>query len=214
MTELSCIKKTSVRFLGLRNYQEIADLQTSVSGQLRATQNIEIWGIEFQPIITLGIRGEAGDVTSLQNQIPVVRTDRGGQATLHNPGQLVIYPMLDLKAHGVGVRDFVCMLIRATSAVLKTFGIDSHSKGAPGVYTSQGKIAFIGIRLDRGVVRHGISINIMNELAPFNCIKSCGVSAAAMDKVQNHTNEALDVESFFDRWVIAFENEFKLVRLN
>ncbi len=210
MTELNYTKSTSVHFLGLVNYQDISVQQVRLAERIRSTQDIEILGMEFHSVITLGIRGEASDLQVEQKEIPIVRTDRGGQATLHNPGQLVIYPTMDLKAHGIGVRDFVCMLIRATSAVLKAYGIESNSVGAPGVYTSKGKIAFIGIRLDRGVVRHGISINLSNELSAFSNIRSCGVTAAMLDRVQNHTRTTLDMSSIFDKWVIGFQKELAL----
>lgn len=199
------------RYLGLCAYHEVAERQKRVAEKIRNTRSIYIYGMQFEPVITLGVRGHfEQDLLNTQSDIPIVKTDRGGQATMHTPGQLVIYPCLDLKQHRLGVKDFVCLIVKTTGNVLKTFGIETNQGESPGLYTARGKIAFIGIRVDRGVVRHGIAINVGNELAAFGSIRSCGISGAAVDKMQNYREgETFDLGLLFQQWVEAFEYQFK-----
>ncbi|MBL7543751.1 MAG: lipoyl(octanoyl) transferase LipB [Bdellovibrionaceae bacterium] len=205
------------RYLGLCSYQQVALEQQSRAGRIRGTSEMCVLGMEFESVITLGVRGDQSqDVLFERSEakaeaIPVVQTDRGGQATLHTPGQLVIYPMMDLKVHGIGVRDFVCMVVKATSAVLKGYGITSFSGPAPGLYTSQGKIAFLGIRVDQGVVRHGLAINVCNDLSYFASIRSCGVNSARVDRVSNYGLKD-DLETIFKKWTTEFEAQKKLLQ--
>jgi len=205
----------SSEFMGLQAYPDVVAKQLELVGTVSRTKNIHVLGLEFKPVITLGVRGRADeDLAHVDSSIPVVQTDRGGQATMHTPGQLVVYPMIDLKIYGIGVRDFVCVLSKATSATLKHYGIESFSSDeAPGLYTMRGKIAFIGIRLDRGVVRHGLSLNVSNDLAQFSAIRSCGVSSAAIDRVNNYeTTLSVDLNSVFQKWMIEFQRELDLVQ--
>lgn len=201
------------KYLGLKKYLEVDSLQNKLSAKIRHTKSVEVLGMEFEPVITLGIRGNQGcDLIRPQSEtpIPIVTTDRGGQATLHGPGQLVIYPIMDLKEYGLGARDFVCLIHRATSRLLKFYGIDTQSGPAPGLYTDVGKIAFLGIRIDRGVVKHGLAINISNDLGNFNFIKSCGVFSASLDKLQNYSPEAvINLAVVFKKWVTEFEMELE-----
>lgn len=215
-TGLSSTSNLNSKFLGLQKYQDVLALQAERVRAIRGTKAIQIFGMEFQPVITLGVRGDLkNDLAWPRADIPIVQTDRGGQATMHTPGQLVVYPMIDLKTYGIGVRDFVCIITRATSAILKKHGIESFSTEAPGLFTVRGKIAFIGIRLDRGVVRHGLSLNVNNDLASFESIRSCGVSAAMHDRVRDYrasSSEGVDLAMVFHAWVVEFERELDLVQ--
>lgn len=200
-------------FLGLQSYQDILEQQLLLAESIRGTRAIHVLGLEFSPVITLGVRGSRQDdlAVNIQTDIPVVQTDRGGQATMHTPGQLVVYPMIDLKSYGVGVRDFVCVLTKATAALLKTYGIESKQGESPGLYTMYGKIAFLGIRLDRGVVRHGLALNVSNDTAYFNSIRSCGVTSAKLDRVQNYESN-LELATLFHIWTKEFKRELDLVQ--
>lgn len=217
MTELNSINSGQLKaeFIGLQDYEAVLAQQLNLVEFIRGTQSIHVLGLEFRPVITLGVRGRKDkDLARHDNHIPVVPTDRGGQATLHTPGQLVIYPMIDLKAYGLGVRDFVCMISKGTADLLRHYGIESFSADeAPGLYTATGKIAFMGIRLDRGVVRHGLSLNVSNDLSHFSAIRSCGVASAAIDRVKNYeTKLSLDLNSVFQKWVIEFKHQLDLVQ--
>ncbi len=218
MTELNStnFENLSAEFLGLQDYSDVLAKQLELVDTVRGTKTIRVLGLEFKPVITLGVRGRREDdlAESVDVSIPVVKTDRGGQATMHMPGQLVVYPMMDLKTYGIGVRDFVCVLSKATAATLNHYGIEAFSSDeAPGLYTVRGKIAFIGIRLDRGVVRHGLSLNVSNDIGQFGAIRSCGVTSAAVDKMADYkTSLPMDLNSVFQNWMIEFQRELDLVQ--
>jgi lipoyl(octanoyl) transferase len=109
---------------------------------------------------------------------------RGGQATLHTPGQLVIYPCVHLTRIGIGVREYVSLLERTTQNFLKDLRIESTpNPEEPGLYTKKGKIAFFGIRVTHAITSHGIAINVTNDLSLFKLIRSCGVEGETFDSV-------------------------------
>ena len=136
----------------------------------------ELWLVEHDPVFTLGQAGKPEHVL-MPGDIPVLKVDRGGQVTYHGPGQLVAYPLLDLKRLGIGVREYVC---RIEQAIIDTLaGWDIHAQrreGAPGVYVDSGaKIASLGIRVRRGCTFHGLAFNVAGEsTAAFARINPCG----------------------------------------
>lgn len=135
----------------------------------------ELWLVEHAPVFTLGQAGKPEHVL-MPGDIPVVHVDRGGQVTYHGPGQLVAYPLLDLKRLKIGVRDYVCKIEQAVIDTLDEWNIGAARKeGAPGVYVNGAKIASLGIRVRRGRCFHGLAFNITNEcLPPFARINPCG----------------------------------------
>lgn len=172
--------------------QEEALLQVEESGQM------QIHGFEFDPVVTLGVRGKKDkDLMGLLEGFEVVSTKRGGEATIHNPGQLVIYPVVPIRKMKMGVSDYVCLLTKATKSFLKSFEIDSITKEEPGLYTDKGKIALFGIQVKRGITQHGIAINISNDLSCFEAIRVCGVSDQSMDRIENHSSNINLEESLF-----------------
>ncbi len=196
------------QWLGLQPYEEVEKFQKDHILHIKDSRKILVLGMEFEPIVTLGIRANP-DVDLLGKELPVYITDRGGQATLHSPGQLVIYPMLCLKAHDLGVKAFVEKLMATTTACLKKIGIEaSYSPQEPGIYTNRGKIAFCGLKIDQSVVRHGISINISNDLDLFAGIRSCGHRRASLDRVSHYY--LIEIHDFFKLWMSEFEKHFPL----
>jgi lipoyl(octanoyl) transferase len=135
----------------------------------------EHWLLEHDPVFTLGQAGKPEHVLA-PGDIPVVRTNRGGQVTYHGPGQLVAYPLLDLKRLKLGVRDYVCKIEQAVIDTLADWNIHAARKdGAPGVYVNGAKIASLGIRVRRGCTFHGLAFNIAGESTPpFARINPCG----------------------------------------
>ena len=118
--------------------------------------------------------------------IPVVRIDRGGQVTYHGPGQLVAYPLLDLRRAALGVRDLVCALEHAVVRHAAGFGIEARTEaGAPGVYVAQAKLASVGIRIRRGSSYHGLALNVKMDLGPFRRINPCGYPGLAMTQLSS-----------------------------
>lgn len=134
----------------------------------------EIWCLQHPPVYTLGLNGQRRHVLSAGG-VPLVKTDRGGQATYHGPGQLVVYVLFDLKRGNVGVREFVGKLEQAVIDMLAGYGIEAaRRRGAPGVYVRRRKIAALGIRVKQGRSYHGIAVNVDMDLRPYEGIDVCG----------------------------------------
>lgn len=144
----------------------------------------EIWFLEHPPVFTLGLAGKMEHILAPGN-IPVIHIDRGGQVTYHGPGQLVVYPLLDLRRLGLGVRALVETIENSVIDTLREFGIDALSKReAPGVYTRDGrKLASLGLRVRRGCSYHGLAFNVAMDLEPFGRINPCGYAGLQMSQV-------------------------------
>jgi len=163
----------------------------------------EIWLVEHPPVYTLGLAGRAEHVLT-PGDIPVVKTDRGGQVTYHGPGQAVAYVMLDLKRLGIGAKELVRRLEASAIEVLDGYGLRGHRRdGMPGVYVDDAKICAIGLRISRGCSYHGLAMNVDVDLAPFSRIDPCGYPGLAatrladlgvgdkIDAVQHRLGESL-----------------------
>jgi len=134
----------------------------------------ELWVVEHDPVFTLGQAGKPEHVLA-PGDIPVLQVDRGGQVTYHGPGQLVVYPLLDLRRLHIGVRDYVCRIEQAIIDTLDEWNIlGQRREGAPGVYVGGAKVAALGIRVRRGCTFHGLSFNVAMDLEPFHRINPCG----------------------------------------
>lgn len=144
----------------------------------------EIWFLEHPPVFTLGLAGKAEHVLTPGN-IPVIHIDRGGQVTYHGPGQLLVYPLIDLKRLRLGVRALIEAIENSVIATLKEFDIAALSKReAPGVYTQDGrKLASLGLRVRRGCSYHGLAFNVAMDLEPFSRINPCGYAGLQMTQV-------------------------------
>ncbi|PIS11365.1 MAG: lipoyl(octanoyl) transferase, partial [Bdellovibrio sp. CG10_big_fil_rev_8_21_14_0_10_47_8] len=194
-------------YFGLMSYDQSMKIQKQCYELVQGSGFPVVLGFEYYPVITLGLRAQAGqelmgDHRLLKEQgFEIVETDRGGQATLHSPGQLVIYPLVPLRKLGLGVRQFVEILEETTIQWLKSLKISSGRSEDAGVFTERGKIAFIGIRVLRGISCHGISINLSNDLSLFSAIRACGVSQRPLDSVSKQGHE-LNQKEAFDSWVL------------
>ena len=144
----------------------------------------ELWLVEHFPVFTLGQAGKKEHVLAAHD-IPLVQSDRGGQVTYHGPGQLVAYPLYDLKRLQMNTREFVVFLESALIKALAEYGIEAHgSREAPGVYVNDAKIASIGLRLKNDCTYHGIALNITNDLTPFSYINPCGIAGQKITSLQ------------------------------
>ncbi|WKD48764.1 lipoyl(octanoyl) transferase LipB [Microbulbifer spongiae] len=187
----------TVRNLARRDYETVWRAMSRYTDLRDASSADEIWCVEHEPVFT---QGQAGRAEHLLNtgDIPVVQVDRGGQVTYHGPGQLVVYPLLDLRRAKIGVRELVTALETATVAMLGVFGIAAAPRAdAPGVYLAEGqragnKIASIGLRVRRGCSFHGIAINIDMDLAPFLRINPCGYAGLQMVQMAELLQRAPD----------------------
>ncbi len=143
----------------------------------------ELWVVEHDPVFTLGQAGKDEHVLA-PGDIPVLHVDRGGQVTYHGPGQIVVYPLLDLRRLGIGVRDYVCRIEQAIIDTLDEWNIGAERlDGAPGVYVDGAKIAALGIRVRRGCSFHGLAFNVSLDLEPFHRINPCGYAGMQVTSV-------------------------------
>jgi lipoyl(octanoyl) transferase len=143
----------------------------------------QLWVVQHPPVYTLGLAGRPEHVLAPRS-IPVVKTDRGGQVTYHGPGQVVAYPMLDLRRAGFGVKELVRRLEQSVLDTLAAYGIEGRRReGMPGVYVGDAKIAAVGLRIARGCSYHGIALNADLDLEPFSRIDPCGYPGLASTRL-------------------------------
>jgi lipoyl(octanoyl) transferase len=165
---------TLVRDLGRHAYEPVWRGMQRFTDARHADTADEIWLVEHDPVFTLGQAGKPEHVL-MPGDIPVLKVDRGGQVTYHGPGQIVAYPLLDLKRLKVGVRDYVCRIEQAVIDTLEHWNIHAERRdGAPGVYVNGAKVAALGIRVRRGCTFHGLAFNIDMDLSPYHRINPCG----------------------------------------
>lgn len=140
----------------------------------------EIWFTEHPPVFTMGLNASEEHLLA-PGDIPVVQIDRGGQVTFHGPGQLMIYPLLDLKRRNLGVRTLVTALEQSVVDLAAEFDVPAASRAdAPGVYVEGDKLASVGLRIRRGCSFHGMALNIDVDLEPFSRINPCGYAELKM----------------------------------
>ncbi|MGD9172330.1 MAG: lipoyl(octanoyl) transferase LipB, partial [Candidatus Thiodiazotropha sp.] len=163
-----------VRQLGLQPYHTIWQAMQDYTNTRDASSPDQLWLLEHPPVFTLGQAGKTEHLLE-PGDIPVIKTDRGGQVTYHGPGQLIAYLMLDLRRAHIGVRSLVSHLEQAVISLLAEYGITATARrDAPGVYVAQHKIASLGLRVRRGCSFHGLSLNLDMDLTPFERIDPCG----------------------------------------
>jgi len=169
-----------LRWLGLAPYEPTWRAMQSQVETRGAEAPDELWFLEHPPVFTLGMNARAEHVLA-PGDIPVVHIDRGGQVTYHGPGQLVVYPLLDLDRLGLGVRALVDAIERALIATVAGFGLEAHSRRtAPGVYVGECKLASIGLRIRKHRSYHGLALNVAMDLEPFGRINPCGYAGLVM----------------------------------
>ena len=174
-----------IKDLNLVDYIDAWDLMKSNVSWRSATDQDEVWLAEHNPVYTLGHAANEEFIFD-DNDIPVVRTDRGGQITYHGPGQLMIYFLINLKRLGWGPKRLICELEGMVIELLERYGIHAQRKeGAPGIYVNEKKIASIGLKIKRGFCYHGISLNVDMDLKPFDGIVTCGIPALEVVQVSD-----------------------------
>ena len=175
-----------VRMLARAEYLPTWDAMRAFTRQRTPDTEDELWLVEHPPVFTLGQAGRREHLL-VPTDIPVIATDRGGQITYHGPGQVVAYPLLDLRRLGIFVKELVFRIEQATIQTLERFGVDARRvKGAPGVYVPYAasrasgefaglaKIAALGIKVANGRSYHGLALNVGMDLSPFSLINPCG----------------------------------------
>src|SRR6187551_3475494 len=204
----------SVKWLGRVEYEPTwREMQRITDTRDEHTPD-EIWLLEHPPVFTLGLNADASHVLAA-GDIPVVKIDRGGQVTYHGPGQLVVYPLIDIRRAGLGVRDLVTALERAVIGYCKSVGIDAECrKNAPGVYVSGQKIASVGLRIRRGASYHGLAFNVNMDLEPFQRINPCGYAGLQMTQLAALGQPDVTVESVGRAFVPFLQEALTSLRKN
>jgi lipoyl(octanoyl) transferase len=172
-----------VRHLGRVDYASTWHAMQRFTAERDAGCADEIWFLEHDPIFTLGMNARRAHLIA-PGEIPVLQIDRGGQVTYHGPGQLVVYPLVDLKRAALSVRDLVSALEGAVINYAAQLGIRAHRRdSAPGVYVDERKLASLGIRIRRGSSYHGLALNVDMDLEPFDRIDPCGYPGLKMTQL-------------------------------
>lgn len=206
-TASKSINKTfEAAYLGRIEFRKSVRLQEDLLQLALQSKSGFIIGLEHPAVLTLGHRAEAAlEVLSLSD-LPIERVSRGGLATVHAEGQLVIYPVLNLRELNLGVREYVCLLLKTTSELLNSLGVDSViDENTVGVFTHTGKIAFCGVQVKNGVSQHGISLNVRNDLSLFKSIRSCGIREPNFDRLCDH-DVNMTLQEVFSRWMEIFRS--------
>ena len=163
-----------VRELGRQPYEPVWRAMQRFTDMRDENTADEIWLVEHDPVFTLGQAGKPEHVLAA-GDIPVIHVDRGGQVTYHGPGQIVAYPLFDLKRMKTGVRQYVCRIEQSMIDTMAEWNIHAERKqGAPGVYVAGAKVGALGIRVRRGCTFHGLAFNIAMDLEPWHRINPCG----------------------------------------
>ena len=173
--------------LGYRPYLPVWEAMRELTDTRDENTADQFWLVEHEPVFTQGQAGKPEHLL-MPGDIPVVNTDRGGQVTYHGPGQVVLYPLLDVRRGKIGVRDLVTALENAVIDVLDAYGVRGWAKSdAPGVYVEtamgEAKIASLGLRIRRGASYHGVALNVDGDLSPFARINPCGYAGMQVTRL-------------------------------
>ncbi|MDP2228112.1 MAG: lipoyl(octanoyl) transferase LipB [Moraxellaceae bacterium] len=178
-----------VRQLGLADYSNTWTAMRHFTDTRTPDTPDELWLLQHPPVFTLGQAGKPEHVLDA-GDIPLVKTDRGGQVTYHGPGQITGYCLVDLKRAGLGARDFVERIEDALVDVLVAEGIPANAdRDAHGVYVLRKKIASLGLRIRKGCSYHGFALNVDMDLDPYSRINPCGYRGLKMTQVKDFLRE-------------------------
>ena len=203
-----------VEWLGRVAYDRAAALQEQIRHQVLDGGEERLLLLEHDPVVTLGRGAKAADIldaASLEKLgVTISQSSRGGQVTYHGPGQIVAYPLLDLRRLKLGVRELVHRIEQALIDTLAEWNIAGvRRQGAPGVYVGDAKIAALGLRVRRGCTFHGLAFNVAMDLAPFHRINPCGYAGLQVTQMLDlgGPSRLADVE---DVLIVELGREFGL----
>lgn len=224
------MKETQFCDLGLRDYREVWEMQEATLERAKkqklqgeVTSNY-LFFVEHLPVYTLGRSGKeanmlAGALQLRAKKAELIRVDRGGDITFHGPGQLVVYPVLDLENFGWGVKNYIERLEEVVIRTLAFYGIESgRVAGATGVWLEQGtsrerKICAIGVKCSRYITMHGFALNVNTDLDYFNLIHPCGFVDKGVTSMQQELNRTIELDEVkqqvLKQFSVIFEMKFK-----
>jgi len=191
--------RLSLRRLGLAAYEPVWREMQAFTDSRDENSGDELWVVQHPAVFTQGQAGKAEHVLA-PGDIPVIQVDRGGQVTYHGPGQIVAYPLVDIRRKGIGVREFVNRIEEAIIGVLALYGVRGERlAGAPGIYVNGDKVASLGLRVRRGCTFHGLAFNVDMDLEPFQRINPCGY--AGLQVTQLSALAPVDFQQVEDRLI-------------
>ena len=212
-----------VESCGLVDYREAHRRQLELVERLHVNENEEdrCLVLEHPAVFTLGRNGSTGHIGVsseflADRNIDVIRVERGGEVTYHGPGQLVCYPLVNLKRRGLSVIEFVGLLESIMQSVTREFGLEARADARNrGIYVNEGKIGSIGIAVKRGISFHGLALNVDLDLTPFSWINPCGLNGVAMTSMARELNQKIDLDQvrqvLIDTVTQALENRLSLI---
>ena len=211
--------RCSYKWLGQVDYGRAWDIQARlVSDRTKEKRNHSVLFLEHPPTYTLGRGGNTDHLLITEDRLKelgavMYRTDRGGDITFHGPGQLVGYPILDLKQLGIGIKTYVRGLEEVLIRALSVSGVNGERlPGFPGVWVRDEKVAAIGVRLNRNrITSHGFALNVNNDLAYFSNIIPCGIRDKKVTTLKRLTNRAVQPVDILKDVVAAFGEVFSLI---
>jgi lipoyl(octanoyl) transferase len=184
-----------VRSKGITSYQKTWEEMKSFTEKREPDTPDELWLLQHKNVFTYGLSGKTEHLLN-ETEIPVIKSDRGGQITYHGPGQLIIYCLIDIKRLGIGIKKIISLIEQSLIELLSNYGICANTiKGAPGVYVEGAKIAALGLKVKHGRTYHGLSLNIDMDLAPFALINPCGYPGLKVTQMRDLTDNALSMNN-------------------
>jgi lipoyl(octanoyl) transferase len=173
----------TIRWLGRQDYLPCWQAMQRYTQSRQENQADEIWLLEHHSVYTQGQNGKPEHILAPGN-IPIIKTDRGGQVAYHGPGQLMVYTLIDIKRKKLNVREFVCRLEQSVIDLLATHHVEAYAKReAPGIYIGEKKICSLGLRIRKGCTYHGLALNVAMDLEPYQRINPCGFSDLKMTQL-------------------------------
>jgi lipoyl(octanoyl) transferase len=179
----------AIRHFGQVDYEPCLDAMREFTAAREDDTEDEIWIVEHPPVYTLGLAGKREHLLR-ETTIPVIKTDRGGQITYHGPGQLILYPLVNLRRRKINVRQMVRMIEQSVVHWLASLGVVAYgSSERPGVYVTiadtETKMASLGLKIKNGCSYHGVSVNLTVSLDPFLNINPCGYPGMPMTRLKD-----------------------------
>ena len=199
---------TKVQDLKRKNYQDTLKIQESLREQVLSNASDEyLILVEHEHVYTLGKNANSSNI--LNKACDIIQTDRGGDVTYHGPGQLVAYPIINLKKRKIGVKSYVKMIEQLISNTLMYYGLETHVPiKETGVWVEDKKIASIGIHVSRGVTMHGLAVNINTDLSYFDNIISCGIEGVKMTTIDKELGKKIAMNDIKKQLISNFNKIF------
>jgi len=199
---------TQVQDLNRKNYQDTLKIQESLRKKVLINSSEDhLILVEHEHVYTLGKNANSSNI--LNKACDIIQTNRGGDVTYHGPGQLVAYPIINLKIRKIGVKSYVKMIEQLIFNTLMYYGLETHVPvDETGVWVKDKKIASIGIHVYKGVTIHGLAININTDLSYFDNIISCGIDGVKMTTLDKELGKKIAMNDIKKQLISNFNKIF------